>query len=172
MPDHAIFSKNPNMSASANPPSNASTAHLIVRMSNIHSKGCYTTVPISEGAYVVEYTGERITPDQADERYEHREDTYLFGLDDETHVIDGDGVAAFINHSCDPNCESDEIDGHVWIIALRDIAAGEELTYDYCLYDGDDESPCACGAATCRGTLYSAEELERRAREGAAAAES
>jgi len=153
------------MSTPARQPGNTSNAHLIVRLSNIHAKGCYTLVPIPEGTFVVEYTGERITPDEADERYEHREDTYLFGLDDETHVIDGDGVAAFINHSCDPNCESDEIDGHVWIIALRNIAAGEELTYDYCLYDGDDESPCSCGAANCRGTLYSAEELERRARE-------
>lgn len=125
-------------------------------------------MPIADGAHIVEYTGERITPDEADVRYENRDDTYLFGLDDEKYVIDGDGVAAFINHSCDPNCESDEIEGHVWIIALRDIAAGEELTYDYCLFDGDDESPCCCGAQSCRGTLYSAEEMERRAREAAA----
>jgi hypothetical protein len=141
--------------------------HLVVRSSKIHSKGCYTTVPIAEGSHIVEYTGERITCDEANDRYEDRPDTYLFGLDDETHVIDGDSVAAFINHSCDPNCESDEIDGHVWIIALREIAAGEELTYDYCLYDGEDESPCFCGTKSCRGTLYSEEEMERRAREAA-----
>ena len=59
----------------------------------------------------------------------------------------------------------DEIDGRVWIIALRDIAAGEELTYDYNLYDGDedDDSPCLCGARNCRRSLYSPDELERRA---------
>lgn len=159
------------MSVTANAPGSPSTTHLIVRSSNIHSKGCYTTVPIAEGAYIVEYTGERITVDEADERYEDRPDTYLFGLNDGKHVIDGDGVAAFINHSCDPNCESDEIDGRVWIFALRDIHAGEELTYDYCLYDGEDESPCSCGAKNCRGTLYSEEALEKRAREGGAAAE-
>lgn len=143
--------------------------HLIVRSSRIHSRGCYTILPITEGTFVVEYTGEHITCDEANERYEDQRDTYLFGLDDGEHVIDGDGVAAFINHSCEPNCESDEIDGQVWIIALRDIKAGEELTYDYCLYDGDDESPCACGAATCRGTLYSDEEMEKRAKEGTGA---
>ena len=46
---------------------------------------------------------------------------------------------------------------------LRDIAAGEELTYDYNLYDGEpeDESRCLCGAKTCRGTLYSEEEIEK-----------
>jgi len=140
--------------------------HLIVRSSRIHSRGCCTTVPIIEGTFIVEYTGERITCDEANERYQDRPDTYLFGLDDGEHVIDGDGVAAFINHSCDPNCESDEIDGQVWIIAVRDIEPGEELTYDYCLYDGDDESPCSCGADRCRGTLYSDEEMEKRAKEG------
>ncbi|HKF47717.1 MAG TPA: SET domain-containing protein-lysine N-methyltransferase [Terracidiphilus sp.] len=154
------------MSATANAPRPTSTMHLIVRSSRIHSRGCCTTVPIIEGTFIVEYTGERITCDEANERYQDRPDTYLFGLDDGEHVIDGDGVAAFINHSCDPNCESDEIDGQVWIIAVRDIEAGEELTYDYCLYDGDDESPCSCGADRCRGTLYSDEEMEKRAKEG------
>jgi len=152
-------------------PKSSRTDHLIVRSSQIHSKGCYTTRFIPEGAFVVEYTGERITNDDADERYENREDTYLFGLEDGEHVIDGDGVAAFINHSCDPNCESDEIDGRLWIVALRDIQPGEELTYDYCLYDGDDESPCACGAKACRGTLYSNEEMEKRSRESSAPAQ-
>jgi uncharacterized protein len=147
------------------------TAHLVVRSSQIHSKGCYTTEFLPEGTFIVEYTGERITNDEADERYENREDTYLFGLEDGEHVIDGDGVAAFINHCCDPNCESDEIDGHLWIVALRDIQPGEELTYDYCLYDGDDKSPCACGAKTCRGTLYSNEEMEKRAKDSNAPAE-
>ena len=154
------------MSAAANAPRPTSTMHLIVRSSRIHSRGCYTTVPIIQGTFIVEYTGEHITCDEANERYEDHPDTYLFGLDDGEHVIDGDGVAAFINHSCDPNCESDEIDGRVWIIAVRDIEPGEELTYDYCLYDGDDESPCSCGADRCRGTLYSDEEMEKRAKEG------
>src|SRR5262249_58993490 len=81
------------------------------------------------------------------------------------HVSDGFVIGAVNNHSCDPNCEADELEGRVWISATRDIEAGEELTYDYNLYDGeeDDESPCACGAKNCRGTLFSEEELERRA---------
>lgn len=71
-----------------------------------------------------------------------------------------------MNHCCDPNCETDEIDGKVWVIALRDIAVGEELTYDYNLYDGDDddEALCSCGAKSCRGTMYGEEEIERRAK--------
>jgi uncharacterized protein len=143
---------------------------LIIRSSRIHATGCYTTAPISKGTRAVEYTGERITVEKADELYDGCAETYLFGLSDGRLVIDGDGVAAFINHSCDPNCEVDEIDGRIWIIALRDIAAGEELTYDYNLYDGDedDQSTCSCGAKSCRGSLFSPEELERRRKVAAA----
>ena len=69
-------------------------------------------------------------------------------------------MAMFINHSCDANCETSEEDGRVWIKAIRKIAAGEEITYDYCLYDGgDDEAICNCGAKNCRGTMYSKEEV-------------
>jgi hypothetical protein len=53
----------------------------------------------------------------------------------------------------------------VWIKSIRPIAAGEEITYDYCLYDGgDDEAICNCGANKCRGTMYSKEEIRRRKR--------
>jgi hypothetical protein len=72
-------------------------------------------------------------------------------------------MAMVINHSCDPNCETEEIKGRVWIRAIRKIEPGEEITYDYCLYDGgDDEAICNCGAKTCRGTMYSPEEIRRR----------
>ena len=67
------------------------------------------------------------------------------------------------SHSCDPNCETEEVDGRVWIKAIRNIAPAEEITYDYCLYDGgDDEAICNCGAPKCRGTMYSKEEIRRR----------
>jgi len=140
---------------------------LVIRRSKIHSDGCYTTEPIKKKQLVVEYTGPRITIKEADAVYEKSPRTYLFGLTDGKHVIDGDGVAAFINHSCDPNCEADEVDGRVLITAIRDIRVGEELSYDYNLYDGDldDESPCFCGAASCRGSMYSEKELMRRTKE-------
>lgn len=148
-------------------PSSASNIRmgLIVRSSLIHAAGCYTTTPIAKGTRVVEYTGPIIDKDEADRRYEHKPITYLFGIGDGSKVIDGHGIAMFINHSCDANCETEEIDGRVWIMAIRTIAAGEELCYDYCLYDGgDEEAPCNCGAKKCRGSMYSAEELRRRKR--------
>lgn len=139
---------------------------LIIRSSDIHAAGCYTTSAIRKGARVVEYTGPHISQERADEIYDGRSTTYLFGLRNGTQIIDGHGVAMFINHSCDPNCETDEIDGRVWIMALRNIKPGEELTYDYMLYDGaeDDPAPCFCGSKKCRGTMYSPEEIRRQKR--------
>lgn len=136
---------------------------LIIRSSAIHAAGCYTTTRIAKGRHVAEYTGPRITKDEADSLYEESPVTYLFGLGDGSVVIDGHCMAMFINHSCDPNCETDEEDGRVWITAIRNIAAGEEITYDYCLYDGgDEEQLCNCGAGSCRGSMYSREELRKR----------
>ena len=140
---------------------------LMIRSSAIHAAGCYTTTPIRKGARVVEYTGPRIQKAEADRLYEDSPITYLFGIGSGSTVIDGHGAAMFLNHSCDPNCETDESRGRVWIQAIRDIAPGEELTYDYCLYDGDeDEASCNCGAPACRKTMYSPEEIARRARAG------
>jgi len=140
--------------------------HLAIRQSKIDSEGCYTSQSIKKGEFVVEYNGPRLTIKEADALYDNHPRTYLFGLSDGRHVIDGEGVAAFINHSCDPNCEVDEVDGHVLITAIRDIAAGEELSYDYNLYDGelDDPAPCSCGARNCRGSMYSKAELAKRAK--------
>lgn len=138
---------------------------LIIRSSAIHAAGCYTTAPIKSRARIIEYTGPRITKEVADAKYEHSPTTYLFGIGDGAKVIDGHGMAMFLNHSCAPNCETSEVHGRVWIKAIRDIAAGEELVYDYNLYDGDeDEAACNCGAVNCRGSMYSPEEIKRRAR--------
>jgi SET domain-containing protein len=144
---------------------------LIVRSSSIHAAGCYTTRRIKKGTRVIEYDGPRFTKDEADERYKDRDITYLFSCgDDDKRVIDGFGTAMFINHSCDPNCESDNIGGRVFIVAIRDIAVGEELTYEYNLHDSDDdEADCYCGAGKCRGTMFSEDEVKRRARKGRAA---
>src|SRR6195256_6113068 len=137
---------------------------LVLRESRIHSCGCYTTTPIRKGTLVVEYVGERLSNEQADDLYDDVPMTYLFGLDTGKHVVDGYGVAAFINHCCQPNCETDIIGGRIWIIAARDIEAGEELTYDYNLFDGDpgERAPCYCGLKGCRKTMFSEEEVARQ----------
>jgi len=136
---------------------------LIIRSSAIHAAGCYTTTPIRKGEHVAEYTGRHLSKEAADLAYEDSPITYLFGLGKGEIVIDGHCAAMFINHSCAANCETSEEDGRVWIKAVKHIAAGEEITYDYCLYDGgDDAATCNCGARSCRGTMYSGEEIRRR----------
>lgn len=136
---------------------------LIIRSSAIHAAGCYTTTRIPKGKRVAEYTGPRLTKDEADILYEDSPLTYLFGLGDGSVVIDGHCTAMFINHSCAPNCETGEEDDRVWITAIKNIPAGAEITYDYCLYDGgDDAAICNCGAKSCRGTMYSREEVRLR----------
>jgi SET domain-containing protein len=139
---------------------------LIIRSSPLHGAGVYTSAPIKAGAKVLEYTGPRLTARETDGMYADSEVTYLFGMDDGKTVIDGFGMAAFVNHSCQPNCETDEFDKRIWIIALQDIAAGEELTYDYNIYDSEpgEEPPCHCGAGACRGTMCSEEEMARHKR--------
>ena len=136
---------------------------LIVRSSAIHAAGCYTTTDVRKGERIAEYTGRRIGKDEADELYQDYPVTYLFGLGDGATVIDGFCTAMFINHSCDGNAETIEEDDRVWVVALRDIPAESEITYDYCLYDGaDDPCTCYCGASNCRGSMYAPEEIKRR----------
>ena len=136
---------------------------LIVRSSPIHAAGCYTTTAIRKGQRVAEYTGRRISKQQADTLYEQSPVTYLFGLGDGSIVIDGFCTAMLINHSCNGNCETSEEEGRIWITALRPIRAGAEITYDYLLYDGgDDPCLCNCGAKNCRGSMFAPEELARR----------
>src|SRR5438046_4608073 len=96
---------------------------LIVRSSEIHAAGCYSTSDIPKDTYIVEYTGPRISQEEADARYDGKATTYLFGLNDGKNIIDGHGMAMFINHSCEPNCDTEEIAGRVWIVARRNIKA-------------------------------------------------
>jgi SET domain-containing protein len=139
------------------------TPMIEVRVSAIHGRGVFARRPIPEGTRIIEYTGELISESEGDARYDERSmtrhHTYLMALADGRCIDAGVGGndARLINHSCDPNCEAVEVDGRVWIEAIRPIAVGEELSYDYAYdrHQGDDESfyRCRCGASTCRGTI-------------------
>ena len=138
---------------------------LIVRSSDIHAAGCYTTRLIRKGRRVCEYDGPRMPKKVADLRYADRVVTYLFGYGEDNMVIDGFGAAMFMNHCCEPNCETREANERIFVVALRDIAAGEELVYEYNLWDSDDVTQdCFCGTPSCRGTMFSPAEVDRRAK--------
>ncbi len=146
---------------------------ILVRNSRIHGRGVYAARRIRQGERIIEYRGERITWREADRRPpsdpKDPNHTFFFSLDN-GRVIDanvGGNSARWINHSCDPNCETEETDdGRVYIQALRDIRRGEELSYDYCLVVDERLTPtlkrqyeCRCGSPRCRGTL---QELKRK----------
>jgi uncharacterized protein len=108
-----------------------------IRESPIQGLGAFATRPIPAGTRLIEYAGERITPAESDARYPEppgeRHHTFLFAIDDDVVIdaaVDGN-EARFINHSCDPNCDAVIEDGRIWIETVRDVAAGEELAYDY-----------------------------------------
>lgn len=137
-----------------------------LRTSPIAGTGAFAIQPIPKGTRLIEYTGEKISHEEADKRYDDEKSAtshvVLFTLDRNTVVDAGVGgnEARFFNHSCAPNCESEVENGHIWLDTIRDVAPGEELTYDYALTreTEDDEAeearyPCHCGAPGCRGTL-------------------
>jgi len=137
-----------------------------VRKSAVHGLGAFALRRIRKGTRLIEYLGDRVSHEEADRRYEDRvceeSHTFLFIVDART-VIDagvGGNDARFINHSCNPNCETTIERKRVFIEAARTIQPGEELSYDYQLGRSEDDPPnvdeiyaCRCGHDNCRGTM-------------------
>jgi hypothetical protein len=151
----------------------ASGKRIQVRRSGVHGKGVFALQDIAEGETLIEYVGQVISWDEAQDRHPHDPEdpnhTFYFHVN-EDRVIDalfGGNSSRWINHSCAPNCEADEDNDRIFIKAIRNIAAGEELNYDYGLIIDEPytpellaEYPCWCGAKKCRGTLLSPKERE------------
>jgi len=139
-----------------------------VRRSGVHGKGVFAVQDIPRGEVLIQYQGEIITWKSAQKRHPHNpkepNHTFYFHINDRV-VIDGGvggNASRWINHSCTPNCEADEIGEQIFIKAIKKIKSGQELTYDYGLTIDEPytkalkaEFPCWCGAKNCRGTLLS-----------------
>ncbi|NDY90941.1 SET domain-containing protein [Ideonella livida] len=137
-----------------------------VRRSGVHGKGVFALLPLQAGELLFMYEGEHISWEEALDRHPrdpaNPDHTFYFQLEDGT-VIDGEvggNSARWINHACEPNCEAEEIDGRIYIRAMRDIPAGEELTYDYGLTLDERYTAavkrrfaCHCGSPHCQGTM-------------------
>ncbi|HSX60451.1 MAG TPA: SET domain-containing protein-lysine N-methyltransferase [Tahibacter sp.] len=149
------------------------TRRIVARRSPIHGNGVFAAVDIPAGTTLIEYRGKLLTHAQADKRYPGNADsghTFLFTLNDR-YVIDaneGGNIARWINHSCEPNCQSsleEDADGdkrkdRVTIETLRAVRAGEELCYDYGITLEERHTPrlkaiwaCRCGSPRCTGTM-------------------
>ena len=146
--------------------------YIIIKESKIHHKGVFALKDIPKGTKIIEYIGEIISKEEGTRREKLSDElsrtdhtkagTYIFEIDEE-HDLDGDiteNHARYINHSCNPNCESDIIDKKIWVIVTRDIKEDEELSYDYG-FAFDEESfnyPCKCGAKNCVGYIVRQED--------------
>jgi uncharacterized protein len=151
-----------------------------VRRSPVHGMGAFALRRIRKGTRIVEYLGERVSHEEADQRYEGKDatdaHTFLFIVDSKTVIdagVDGND-ARFLNHSCKPNCESVIENRRVFIEATRTIQPGEEMTYDYQIQRELDDPPgieevfaCRCGFAECRGTMLWPPEPPKRRRKPA-----
>jgi len=151
--------------------------YIEVRSSGIHRHGVFAKKDIPKGTKVIEYTGIKVTKEESEmiegETHSmHVKDpknhagTYIFELDNEWD-LDGDipdNDAKFINHSCDPNCETEIIGDVVLIEAIKDIGKDEEITYNYG-FEIDDkkphlfkEHPCRCKSKNCAGYILAEKE--------------
>lgn len=145
---------------------NTSQRKIQVKKSGVHGKGVFAARNIAKGETLIEYVGEIISAQEAEDRHPHDptdpNHTFYFQVEDDK-VIDalhGGNSARWINHCCTPNCKPEVIDGRVFIKAKKDIPAGSELNYDYGLIIDEPitkklmaQYPCWCGSAKCRGTL-------------------
>ena len=148
----------------------------IVRRSKIHSYGVFAKKNIKKDTKIIEYIGEKITKVEGDRRSSKRikkftnsrqsGSVYIFELD-KKYDIDGffnRNKAKFINHSCNPNCEVDIINGKIWISSIKNIKKGEELSYDYGYsFDPVDfrDHVCKCGSKNCIGFIISSDEWKK-----------
>jgi len=133
--------------------------------STLHGYGLFAVDFIPKDTRIIEYVGRDVTKAEARRiedarlaRLARGEDACVYTFDiTKTRDLDGDvpwNHARRINHSCDGNCESQDVRGHIWIVARRDIAPGEELLYDYGFPFSEWRShPCRCGARGCVGYI-------------------
>jgi uncharacterized protein len=155
--------------------------YILVKKSQIHSNGVIAKKDIPNKTRIIEYVGKKVTkavsnkladiPLEKAKKNKNHGAVYIFELN-KRHDIDGYvsyNLARYINHSCKPNCEVDIIRGHIWIIALREIKKGEELTYNYGYdYEDYDEHKCFCGQSNCVGFILAEDhwvKLKRKQRQ-------
>jgi SET domain-containing protein len=163
------------VSSTIHPRRPRATPLIEVRPSPIHGWGGFARRDLAENTRLIEYTGQRISPEEGDRRYPDtgptRSHTVLFSLSNGRYIDAGvhGNLARFINHSCTPNCRAVEAGGRIFIETIAPVPAGTELTYDYKLTLPDDWNDpstrqryaCDCGTAACRRTLL---DLPRRKR--------
>lgn len=150
--------------------------YVKVKGSSIHNRGLFAARSIPEGEQFIQYLGEIISKKESERRgiAQHEAaqsdgggSVYIFEIDDKRD-IDGNyewNIARLANHSCEPNCEALNCEGEIWLVALRKIAKGEEITFDYgYALEHWKDHPCRCGSPRCVGYIVRAEDRKRLAK--------
>jgi uncharacterized protein len=140
--------------------------YIRVGKSGVHGRGLFAAQDLPKGTRVMQYRGERVTKKEGNRRTDEqwaKGRVYTFEL---SRRFDLDGNvrsnhARLANFSCDPNCESENEGGRrIWVVALRDIREGEEITYDYNFPLVEPPPVCKCGAASCRGYIVGSDHVQ------------
>jgi len=149
----------PNSDTLSDQPTDHQTALVLFKTSSIHGLGGFAKAGIASGTALLEYVGEKITKAESLRRCE-QDNVFIFALN-EFEDIDGNvpwNPARWLNHSCAPNAEAQVIEGRIWLIATRDIAPAEEITFNYGFdLENYRDYPCHCGAANCIGFMVAEE---------------
>lgn len=106
---------------------------IFVNSSSIHGNGIFTSLPISRGTKILQIAGEIISGDECERREEEENNVYIFWNGDDCYIdTASSNKIKYINHRCDYNCDVVEGKGNsLFLVAAKDIPAGEELTIDY-----------------------------------------
>jgi len=119
------------------------------------SHGCavFAQIPVRKGEVLAIWGGQIITTEQFMQMSLDNQ-RQVAQIDDDLFIFTptSDEPADCFNHSCHPNAG---MRGQIVIVAMRDIAPGEEVTFDYAMCDSQpyDEFECQCGALECRGRV-------------------
>lgn len=124
-----------------------------VKSSPQHGKGVFARSKITAGERVMVFSGRWLHRTEVDF------DDYHLQVGEDMYIGPSGGADDYVNHSCEPNCG---FQNGLDLVAIRDIAQDEELTWDYSTAideEGFGGFPCSCGATTCRRQVVSFRDL-------------
>lgn len=132
---------------------NFASAKIMARLKSGHCRGVFALAPIASGEVVAAWGGQ-VMDLLAFEALPEALRRLSVQIDDALFLVPqgGENPADYFNHSCQPNAG---LRGQSIIVAMRPIAAGEEICYGYAMSDGSgyDEFACGCQTAACRGEI-------------------
>lgn len=125
----------------------------IITKKTAHGLGVFAVRPFVKGEKILEAKGQILDYDDFEDG--SYEDQHCLQIGERTFIGSSGEIDDYVNHSCEPNAGYRIQGTQADLIAIRDIAAGEEITYDYSttMHNDRNEMQCECGAPSCRGLI-------------------